>query len=141
MTTMAALLSLRPPFAEAIIAGEKTVEVRRRPPRLDTGSLLVLYAGAPMRAVIGTARLAALATGDAETLWEHFGSGTGIHRAEFDTYLSGAGQPTCLVLEHARMVDPLPLNFAPPQSWIRLRRDRASHRRLMQALPRVRIGI
>jgi predicted transcriptional regulator len=49
------LLSLRPRFADAILAGAKTVELRRRPINARPGTAILLYASRPMMAIVGTA--------------------------------------------------------------------------------------
>ena len=50
------LLSLRPRFADAILTGAKTIEVRRRPVNASAGTPISLYASSPLRAyfVFGT---------------------------------------------------------------------------------------
>lgn len=48
------VLSLRPRFAEAILAGDKTVELRRTEPKIETPILALLYAALPVRSLIGT---------------------------------------------------------------------------------------
>ena len=51
------LLCLRPRFAEAILSGAKTVELRRRPINTQPGTPILLYASSPTMAIVGTARL------------------------------------------------------------------------------------
>lgn len=54
----AILLSVHPVFADAIIAGTKTIELRKRAPKLaKTGGLVVLYATKPIGMVVATARI------------------------------------------------------------------------------------
>lgn len=52
------LLSLRPRYATAILTGDKTTELRRRPVNALPGTPIILYASSPIMAVVGTARLA-----------------------------------------------------------------------------------
>ena len=49
------LLSLRPRFAQAILSGAKTVEVRRRPVNAPPQTPIILYASSPTMAIVGTA--------------------------------------------------------------------------------------
>ena len=44
----------RPRFAEAILAGVKTVELRRTVPKIVVPTLALLYATTPVRALLGT---------------------------------------------------------------------------------------
>ena len=55
--TRAVLLSLKPRFAEAILDGSKTLELRRRFPILPKGTVFFLYATSPLRSLVGTATL------------------------------------------------------------------------------------
>ena len=48
------VLSLRPRFAEAIMAGDKTVELRRTEPKIVVPMRALLYATTPVRALLGT---------------------------------------------------------------------------------------
>ncbi|SFO06949.1 ASCH domain-containing protein [Amycolatopsis rubida] len=50
-------MSLRPRFAEAILDGTKTIELRRTRVSAPPGTKLVLYASAPTMAVVGIATL------------------------------------------------------------------------------------
>lgn len=130
----AALLALRPRFASAILSGVKTVEVRRRAPRLASGALLLLYAGVPIRSVVGTALLTAVDAACAAELWDLYGHATALERDEFDTYLSGSASPACVLLEDVSSIEPIALPFAPPQSWMRLRPSDRDHAQLLDAL-------
>ncbi|MDE0040937.1 MAG: ASCH domain-containing protein, partial [Candidatus Poribacteria bacterium] len=65
-----ALISIRPNFAEAILAGKKTVEIRRRIPALQVGTRLWIYATRPLGAIIGTAIVAKIIEGTPTELWK-----------------------------------------------------------------------
>lgn len=119
------LLSLRPRFAEAILTGDKATELRRRPINARPGTPIILYASSPVRAVVGTARLASVDSCDPGTAWHQHQHTLGLTRQEFDTYLDGAPVAYLLQLRHVQVVnEPLPLDhlrrhgpFQPPQSF------------------------
>ena len=46
------VLSLKPRFAEAILAGVKTVDVRRTEPKIVVPTRALLYAASPVRALL-----------------------------------------------------------------------------------------
>ena len=48
------VLSLKPRFAQAILAGVKTVELRRTVPKIVIPTRALLYASSPVRALLGT---------------------------------------------------------------------------------------
>ena len=119
------LLSLRPRFAAAILSGQKSTELRRRPVNAVPGTPIILYASSPVMAVLGTARLAGVHSSDPATAWHQHHSTLGLTRQEFDTYLDGATAAYLLRLCHVQELnEPLPLHhlreqapFHPPQSF------------------------
>ncbi len=119
----ALLLALRPRFASAILDGTKTVELRRRPVNAVPDSFVVLYASAPVMAVVGTARLRTVDIVDAATAWARHNHHLGLTRHEFDTYLDGATAHLLHLTQPRRLNHPLPLDelraggFQPPQSF------------------------
>src|SRR5688572_1125403 len=94
-----ALMSLRPRFAAALLRGSKSAEVRRRRVRLDDGSLCLVYASSPVRALVGAFRVASTDTGAPEVLWERWGARTALKRAEFDAYLCGCSEAAVILIE------------------------------------------
>lgn len=121
----AILLSLRPRFAEAILDGSKTVELRRTRLLAPPGTPLVLYASSPVMSVVGIATLAAVETASPELIWRRHRRRVGLDRAEYDAYFDGAGAATALSIESPRRLDtPHELSalraetgFRPPQSY------------------------
>jgi predicted transcriptional regulator len=119
------LLSLRPRFAQAILDGVKTVELRRTRVSAPPGTLLVLYASSPVMAVVGVATLTDRETDSPEAIWRTFGPRLGLSRAEFSDYLAGVENATALSVADPRpLSDPLTLAglrthspFQPPQSY------------------------
>lgn len=130
----AILVALHPRWAEAILSGAKTVEVRRRAMNVASGSLMVIYATGPVGQVIGLCRVDAVSRGPAEKLWERFGPRTALAHQDFLSYLAGS-EATCLELEEPRTCSPRRLGFRPPQSWMRLSSENPAHRDLLSALP------
>jgi predicted transcriptional regulator len=98
------LLSVRPRFAEAIMAGTKTVELRRTRMHAPVGSRVVLYSSSPVRAVIGTAVLDRIESEHPAALWLGVGAGSAVTKSEFDAYFHGADSGHGL---HLREVDAL----------------------------------
>lgn len=119
------LLSLRPRFANAILSGDKTVELRRRPINAQAESRVILYASSPVMAVVGTARLAGIDVSDPEAAWQRHHAVLGLEREEFDRYLDGSSAAYMLQLRDVHQLDePLLLHrlredaaFQPPQSF------------------------
>lgn len=119
------VISLRPRFADAILSGEKTVELRRHRMAAPLGTLLILYSSAPVMAVVGTAVLADRDTDRPSSLWNRHRHSMSLTRAEFRDYLTGTDTATALSLRDVtRLPSPFSLSrlrqagaFQPPQSF------------------------
>lgn len=119
------LLSLRPRFAEAILAGHKTAELRRVAPTLQPGGRIVLYASGPVRAVVGTARVIETEQGTPEAIWHRAGEHAQVSRDEYDAYFHSAPSASALwITGPVRLDNPIPLDhlrrherFQPPQNY------------------------
>ena len=121
----ALVLSLRPRFAEAILSGTKTVEVRRVMPRITDPTLALLYASGREGALVGTCVVRSVARYPTDELWRWHGADTALSMAEFDAYLDGRDSGVALLLERPEpLAAPIPLHtlrqahgFRPPQSF------------------------
>lgn len=120
------VLSLRPRFAEAILAGDKTVELRRTVPKITVPTRALLYAATPVRALLGTCIVTDVASADLAVLWRKYGPRTGLVNHEFQQYFEGVGAGAALTLAQPRPFSrriPLedlrarPMGFRPPQSF------------------------
>ncbi|MFY0409028.1 hypothetical protein [Solicola sp. PLA-1-18] len=115
-------MSIHPQYAHGILAGTKTVEFRKR--RLaDDVTHVVVYATAPVSAVVGAFEIEAQHTLDPTTLWETFQAVAGISRDGFFSYFAGRPHGTGIEVREAVAFDaPLSLldDFEvkhPPQSF------------------------
>lgn len=88
---MNALLSIKPEFAEKILAGEKQYEFRRTI-FSDASSInfVYLYASSPLRKIVGGFTIQRIVEASPEELWELFGDQSGIDEQErFMAYFEG----------------------------------------------------
>ncbi|MCX4628511.1 ASCH domain-containing protein [Streptomyces sp. NBC_01443] len=127
----AMLLSVHPRFATAILAGSKTVEVRRQRVAAPPGTAVLLYATAPTMAIVGMARIASVQVASPREVWSTSRTRAGISRREYDAYMTGATRASGLTLKDPVTFDaPVPLTalratgpFHPPQSYRYLKCD------------------
>lgn len=105
------LLSVRPRFADLIMAGTKTVEIRRGPSRVAPGTTALVYSSSPTRALVGAVVIDGVNVRAASTVWRNWGTATGLGKREFDAYVSGCGRVTALLLG-ARVAFPQPIDLA-----------------------------
>ena len=120
------VLSLKPRFAEAILAGAKTAELRRTEPKIVVPTRALLYAASPMQALLGTCVITRVRTADLVALWREYGSRSELLYHEFQQYFEGLDAGTALTLtEPQAFSQPIPLQdlrakprgFRPPQSF------------------------
>jgi predicted transcriptional regulator len=121
----AMLLSVRPRYAESILAGTKRAEIRRQRPSVRPGTPLIIYATKPLGAVIGTANIDRVCEGTPADLWDQYHQQMGVTHEEFGRYLGEIPTAYLLLLRDARrLVSPLTLDemresadFQPPRSY------------------------
>lgn len=124
-----ALISVKPNYAEAILSGEKTIELRRRMPAIDPGTRLWIYATRPIGAVVGVATVQRIVKGTPTEIWDQFMERTAVCRCTFEAYFAGTNHALGLVLsEVVRSGSPVDIGqlremregFHPPRILARL---------------------
>jgi len=131
------LISLKPKHAENIFEGEKTVELRKRRPRIEPGTRIWIYATAPTAAIKGYANLVQIQSGPPSLIWKNLGGRTGISKDEFDSYFKACTMAHALIIADVmEMKQALSLNrirelvndFHPPQFFCHLNGARKAMR-------------
>ena len=128
------LMSVKPEFAERIMQGKKTVELRRKFSTRWINHRINIYASAPVMSLIGEARIAGVVANKPEIIWERFHSQVGCSRVEFDAYAAGADELYAIELDEVRPYrDRLPIThmshllkeqLTPPQSYLTLEKNK-----------------
>lgn len=121
------VLSIKPVYSEKILAGSKTVELRRRfPVSAPNGALAYIYATSPVKAMVGTAAIRDVWKLPVEQIWAEFKNKALIARDQFDKYFDGLDHGFALIFDDVKAFSrPLPLSelrekfgFEPPQSFL-----------------------
>ena len=122
----AVLLSIKPKYADMILAGTKRVELRRSWPSSDIG-VLVLYSSAPVQKLVGVAYINKIEECGFENLWAIANTnGGGVTYDELMAYLQGKQTAFGLMIERVDnaqvKIDPKNIfhEFVPPQSFLYL---------------------
>ena len=119
-------MSIRPRFADLICEGTKTVELRRRSPKLAPGDKVLLYVSSPVKALAAWFVVEAMTEGHPEAIWEEVEHQAGVDKLEFDAYFDGAGTAVAIGVRDAVALDnPVGLEtlrelwepFTAPQSY------------------------
>ena len=96
------IISIRPIFANKIIAGDKTVELRKRIPNIQPRTRLWIYATRPDAAVIGAVILEKIEEKTPEQAWAKYSADALIERGAFDAYFANAQKAYCLLLTNVQ---------------------------------------
>lgn len=133
----ALLISIQPRFAEAILDGSKTLELRRTAPTLVPSALALIYASSPTKALVGSATVLTTLQSTPSDLWSDHREATGVTSDEYQKYFAGRSQAFGLRLaavERARcpvgLADLRSHGLEPPQSWRYLTSQQAMTLRL-----------
>src|SRR5262249_25620666 len=107
----ALLLAIRPRLATAILAGHKTVELRRQRPAAAPRTTVLLYATSPTKALAGPAQRAATHPSPPHNVGASHGRSAAITRAECEGSFRGADLEVPLPLPAAEpLAEPIPLS-------------------------------
>ncbi|NVB42339.1 ASCH domain-containing protein [Pseudenhygromyxa sp. WMMC2535] len=120
------LLSIHPRYSELILSGHKTIELRKRRPRLPAGALVLMYASAPVCALVGAFVLGGVLERRPLDLWQEYGSQTGVSRDVFERYYADREKAFGLLVDQVRPLEERVSlgalrkcwkRFHPPQSY------------------------
>lgn len=122
----ALLVSVKPVYADLLLSGAKTVELRRVRPNVEPGCLVLLYASSPQMEMVATAQVATIASGGIDAIWRRHGEETGLDRLAYDRYFTGTRVAVAISLVDIQALrHGVPLaelrrrvsGFRPPQSF------------------------
>lgn len=115
-------MSIHPRYADRILAGSKKVEFRKRPIACDV-THVIIYATAPVSAVVGAFTVASQHVMPPAALWAAFSDVAGIAKGPLLSYFAGREAGVAIEIGAIlRTEEPLPLLEAlgvrhPPQSY------------------------
>jgi predicted transcriptional regulator len=95
------LISLHPQHCDNVVAGIKTVELRRRRVRVSPGTRVWIYTKRPRACIDAVAVIESIHEGSHNELWRRFGHRVAITRPDFNQYLAGAKRAYAIVLRSA----------------------------------------
>lgn len=120
------VMSLKPRFADAILSGRKTVELRRIEPRIKVPTRALVYASSPTSSLVGQCIVSEVLRLPLPMIWERFNPQTALTQEEFQSYFAGTNTGVALLLSNpARLPSVVPLvklrqsvdRFRAPQSF------------------------
>lgn len=130
MSNPAVLMSIHARYADLILSGQKTVELRRRRPSFLEGTTILVYVPSPDRVVRGAFHVGAVVGAPVDELWQLVHERACVPREDFYAYFAGCDTGYAIEIKQPRPVGPVPLEFRPPQSYLVLRADNQRHTQL-----------
>lgn len=119
----AVLLSVKPKYADLILAGSKRVEFRRSWAAQDV-SLIVLYSSSPIQKIVGAVEVDEIVVASPTSLWKTCTErGGGLTREELRSYFADKSKGVAVLLGKVfklpKHIEPSEVlrNFVPPQSF------------------------
>lgn len=110
-------MAIHPEYAEAILDGRKQVEFRKRPLASDV-TLVVVYATAPVKKIVGEFRVAGHTIAHPSKVWARLHSIGEIDRSAFDAYYADADRAVAIMVgaasRYRRPIGLAELSPAPP---------------------------
>ena len=85
----AVLMSIKPTYADAILEGKKTVELRRKRPSFGPGTTVLVYSSSPRQTLEGTFESGEVIALPPRKLWRTVSARAGVDKATFDAYFEG----------------------------------------------------
>jgi len=122
----AVVLSIKPEFADKILNGEKSIELRKCAPDASAGDIIVIYSTYPVKAIVGICQVKEILKLKPSLMWQHHSDTLGIDKKRFSDYYQGAEIAIGIVLTSIKRLDHfLPLDlikkalpyFHPPQTF------------------------
>lgn len=123
------MLSVSPGYASSILAGVKSVELRRRAPRISRGTRAWLYSTLPVGQVVAVLTIDEVVEAPLSEIWRRYGPRAAITQEDFDTYFTGLSHGAALIIRDVQALkEPVSLSeireggaFQPPQFYRRVR--------------------
>jgi predicted transcriptional regulator len=130
--TKPVLLSIKPAYVDRILEGTKTVELRRWRPSWKAGTVIVIYASAPRKAVQALAEMSALIELSPSAMWREHHNRLGITRESFERYFGGRPSAYGIALDRVHGVPAQVLRSRPPQKFEYLSETHPAHDELLR---------
>jgi predicted transcriptional regulator len=138
----AAILSIKPVYANQIMAGTKKVELRKSAMGLNAGDVVLVYNSAPEQQIAFWFQIASVEACSVDEMWARHQASLGIDYQDYLAYFSVIPTAVGLHVGEVQPVSPIALarieelvpGFVPPQGLIWLRDDIGRFERLLATL-------
>ncbi|RLG77621.1 MAG: DNA-binding protein [Thermoprotei archaeon] len=137
------LMSVKPVFANEILSGTKKYELRSKGQRIETGDVVIVYASAPVKSIVGLFRVGEVFIVEYPELVRLFQRGVlrGVTERDIQ-FMYGKKRPILVleVVEPKRIATPITLaelreimpGFRPPINYLRISRENPIAKEVMK---------
>lgn len=127
------LLSIKPKWADLILEGKKTVELRKQWTKSDDVGRIYLYSSSPVKKIVGWIELRQAVCEDVASLKLDSENESQVPSEDFDAYFSGHEKGWGLFIRKAVRINPVPLPVKrPPQNWMHLTASQSAGLRMSE---------
>lgn len=126
---MNVLLSIKPKYAEEILAGKKKYEFRKLIFKKKSINKIFIYSSSPTKKIIGSCEIAKIITESPQNLWQICHKEGGISETDFFEYFNNSEVGYAIEIANLHVflppIDPYSSikNFKPPQSFCYIPHD------------------
>ena len=118
-------IAVKPEYANRLISGEKDIELRKMRPHIQQGDYVIIYASAPVKAVLGFGKVKNIIECSPEEMWNKNFSRLGIKKQDFFSYYEYSKKSVGIEFEVIKPINPISLaelrrvdpSFHPPQIY------------------------
>ena len=119
-------ISVKQEYANKILSGEKTIELRKSKPNISKGDHVIIYSTSPVKAILGIAQVGDLLSYSPGKMWKLHSKDLGISRKDFINYYSDSQKSIGIVLRnitkyeyviHLETIKKIAPKFSPPQTF------------------------
>jgi predicted transcriptional regulator len=110
-------LPIEPEWAIAILRGTKKWELRTKRPAIASGDVVVVYASAPLKAVVGHFTVGEIFSGTPRAIWSIVGGEVASTRRAYFRRFAASPMVHAIQVKRPRRVDPYTPRFRVGQGW------------------------
>lgn len=142
------LISVKPEFAEKIISGAKTIELRKSAPKkVNKENYILIYVTSPVKELWGICKINNIIKDNPISFWENYGSKTGITEEQYKEYYKKSKNAYGIELKEVRNFSKYSIelkhlkkafpNFMPPQTYTYIKSEEINFGILKQILNKI----
>lgn len=99
------LMAIKPKFAQLILQGKKTVEIRRTNIKATKGDKVAIYASSPRKQIVGFFTIEDIQYENIDRIWSEFGEYACLSSYEYKDYLVGKDKACAIKISEIEKIE------------------------------------